>query len=175
MSPSMSDSIPLHSKLAVRQSGWMWLWISVLVIVLDQITKQLVLYSLNPYQNIPVFPFFNITLAFNKGAAFSFLAQADGWQRWFFIGIAVTVSGILLFWLRRIVKTQKCLCVSLTLIFGGAVGNVIDRIIYGHVIDFLDFYWGSAHYPAFNIADSAITLGVILMFVDWFRNPENHS
>ncbi len=107
-----------------------------------------------------------LTLVFNEGAAFSFLADAGGWQRWFFAGLAVVVSIALLLWLKRLEAQERLTGVALSLVAGGAVGNLIDRIAYGHVVDFVDVYWRTWHWPAFNVADSAITVGVILLLLD---------
>lgn len=143
-----------------------WLWLSGLVIVLDQLTKWLAETNLTLYRPVPVLPFFNLTLMYNTGAAFSFLANAGGWQRWFFLILSLIISIILVIWLSRLKAGEGRLAVALALILGGAVGNLIDRALYGYVIDFLDFYYGQWHWPAFNLADSAITIGAILLIVD---------
>ncbi len=140
-----------------------WLWLSGVVIVLDQLTKLWASSSLELYDSIPVLPLFNITLAHNTGAAFSFLAQAGGWQRWFFTGIAIAVSVVIVIWLKRLPGNERLQAVALSLILGGAIGNVWDRIVHGYVVDFIDVYYGSYHWPAFNIADSAITVGAVLL------------
>ncbi|HID81774.1 MAG TPA: lipoprotein signal peptidase [Chromatiales bacterium] len=141
-----------------------WLWLSVVVIVLDQVSKLYIDQVFTLYQQKPIIDgFFNLTLAYNKGAAFSFLADENGWQRWLFTGLAVIVSGVIFYWLKGLNKHEKITAISLSLILGGAIGNVIDRIAYGHVIDFLDFHYQQYHYPAFNIADSAITIGAALL------------
>jgi signal peptidase II len=142
-----------------------WLWLSVVVIALDQSSKQLVEATFMLYETLPVLPFFNLTLAYNEGAAFSFLSDQGGWQRWLFSGLALVVTTVLIVWLARL-RSERLLAVSLSLVIGGAVGNLIDRLLFGHVIDFLDLYYGQWHWPAFNIADAAITLGVVLMFLD---------
>ena len=149
-----------------------FVWVSLMVIVLDQLTKLGVQQSLDPYQIIEFLPIFNLTLTFNEGAAFSFLSDAGGWQRWFFIGLSAIVSLVLLIWLARLSAGERWLALGLALLLGGAVGNLIDRVVYGHVVDFLDFHWGEAHWPAFNIADSAITVGVVLLLLDTFRRRE---
>ena len=141
-------------------------WLSVLVVALDQLTKIWIQQTLAPYQVIEILPIFNLILTFNEGAAFSLLSEAGGWQRWFFIGLASVVSLMLLVWLTRLSATERRLAVGLALLLGGAVGNLIDRIVYGHVVDFLDFHWHGAHWPAFNVADSAITIGVGLLIFD---------
>ncbi len=143
-----------------------WLWLSGLVIVLDQASKLAVVKAMNLYESIPVIPFFNLTYVHNTGAAFSFLSDAGGWQRWLFAFLAATISLVLIIWLVKLKKQEILLAASLALILGGAIGNLIDRIAYGYVIDFLDVYYKSWHWPAFNIADSAITLGVMLMLLE---------
>jgi len=147
-----------------------WLNLSALVIVLDQLTKWAVTASLSLYETIPVMPFFNITLAYNEGAAFSFLASAGGWQRWFFVGLALAVSIALIIWLKKLPSMARQEAVALSLILGGAIGNVLDRLYHGYVIDFLDVFYGTYHWPAFNIADSAIFIGALLLIVDSFSN-----
>jgi signal peptidase II len=151
-----------------------WLWLSLAVILLDQASKQLVESSLLVYETIPLLPHFNLTLAYNEGAAFSFLSDQGGWQRWFFSGLAAVVSLVLVVWLGRL-RDERWLAASLSLIVGGAVGNLVDRLLFGHVIDFLDFYYGQWHWPAFNLADSAIFLGVLLMLVDSFLQPQKSA
>lgn len=143
-----------------------WTWLSVLVIVLDQITKQLATASLNYAEPVAVMPLFNLTLMHNTGAAFSFLSQAGGWQRWFFAAIALLVSTGIIFWLKRLSSDKLWEAVALALVMGGAIGNVVDRIIYGYVIDFLDFYYGAWHWPAFNVADMAIVAGAAILIID---------
>lgn len=148
-----------------------YLWLSLLIIVADQISKTIMVNWLDLYQSVPVLPFFNLTLAHNPGAAFSFLAGAGGWQRWFFIILAVVICTVLVIWMKRLAQTAKLEAISLAMIIGGATGNVIDRLIYGYVIDFLDVYAGSYHWPAFNIADSAIFIGAVFLIIDSFRKP----
>lgn len=142
-----------------------WLWLSVVVIALDQLSKQLVEATFMLYETLPVLPFFNLTLVYNEGAAFSFLSDQGGWQRWLFSGLALVVTGVLVAWLIRL-RSERLLAVSLSLVIGGAAGNLIDRVLFGHVIDFLDLYYGRLHWPVFNVADAAITLGVVLMLLD---------
>lgn len=143
-----------------------WLWLTLLVIVLDQITKYMASSLLSYYKPVAVMPLFNFTLLHNTGAAFSFLDDAGGWQRWFFTLIAAGVSVFLVLWLRRLTTQEKVQAISLALILGGALGNVIDRVRFGYVVDFLDFYYDKWHFPAFNIADSAITIGAVLIIYD---------
>lgn len=143
-----------------------WLWLSGLVIALDQLTKWWAKTTLILYEPVPVLPFFNFTLMHNPGAAFSFLASAGGWQRWFFLVLSLIISIILVMWISRLRTGEGRLAVALALVLGGAVGNLIDRALHGYVIDFLDFHYGQWHWPAFNLADSAITLGAILLILD---------
>jgi len=155
---------------------WKWLWLSGVVLVLDQATKWFMASWLSLYETVAVVPFFNLTMAHNTGAAFSFLANAGGWQRWFFVVLTLVISTVLLVWLKRLPTTAKLEAISLSLILGGAIGNLIDRVNLGYVIDFLDFYnyFGQYHFPAFNVADSAICVGAVLLILDSFINkPES--
>jgi signal peptidase II len=145
-----------------------WLWLSILALFLDQVSKLAIAGSMTLYQSIQIMPFFKLTYVHNTGAAFSFLSEAGGWQRWFFAGLALAISVVIAVWLTRLKKHETLLAVALALVLGGAVGNLIDRLAYGYVIDFLDVYYDSWHWPAFNIADSAITLGVMLMLAESF-------
>jgi signal peptidase II len=145
-----------------------WLLLSVVVIILDQLTKWLAEAALLPYQPVPVMPMFNLTLAYNTGAAFSFLSDAGGWQRWFFISLTLVVVSVLFSWIWRMRAEERLHAISISLILGGAIGNLIDRVWLGHVIDFLDVYYKTYHWPIFNIADSAITIGVILLIIELF-------
>lgn len=135
------------------------------VIVSDQVSKLWMLEHFQYAEVFSVWSFFNLTLVFNEGAAFSFLSDAGGWQRWFFIALTSVVSVILLVWLLRLKSTEKLTGIALSLILGGAIGNLIDRVSYGYVVDFLDFHWQQMHWPAFNVADSAITIGVVLLLL----------
>jgi signal peptidase II len=143
-----------------------WIWLSLLVILLDQGTKQLAEAMLTFAQPVTVLPFFDLTLLYNKGAAFSFLSDQAGWQRWFFIALALVVSLVMLAWLSRLKRDEVWQAVALGLIIGGALGNVIDRILFGHVIDFIHLHYAEHYWPAFNVADSAITVGVAVMLLD---------
>ncbi len=143
-----------------------WLWLTGLAVVLDQASKLAIDASMQLYQSIEIIPFFNLTYVHNTGAAFSFLSEAGGWQRWFFAILASIISIVLAVWLAKLKKHEILMAASLSLILGGAIGNLIDRVLYGYVIDFLDVYYQSWHWPAFNVADSAITLGVILMLLE---------
>ena len=143
-----------------------WLWLTGLAVALDQASKLAIDASMQLYQSIELIPFFNLTYVRNTGAAFSFLSEAGGWQRWFFAILASIISIVLAVWLARLKKHEILMAASLSLILGGAIGNLIDRVLYGYVIDFLDVYYQSWHWPAFNVADSAITVGVILMLLE---------
>lgn len=145
-----------------------WLWLSLLVVVLDQLSKLEIAGSMQLYQSIPIMQYVNLTYVHNTGAAFSFLSDAGGWQRWFFAVLALVISAVIAVWLARLKHHETLMAAALSLILGGAIGNLIDRLVYGYVIDFLDVYYQNWHWPAFNIADSAITLGVILMLLDSF-------
>jgi signal peptidase II len=149
-----------------------YLWISALVLVFDQISKYIANTSMSLYQTIEVVPYFNFTLAYNYGAAFSFLADAGGWQRWFFTGLAAIFSVVIFVWITRLKSSAKLEAISLSLILGGAIGNLVDRLIFGYVIDFLDVYYQSYHWPAFNIADSAICIGAVLLILDSFKKKD---
>ncbi|MGY4879021.1 signal peptidase II [Vreelandella aquamarina] len=138
-----------------------WLWLAVAVIVLDLLTKYTASHFLRYAQPVEVLPFFNLTLLHNTGAAFSFLADHPGWQRWFFALIAIGASIALTIWLSRIKADEKLLAVALPLIIGGALGNLYDRLVHGYVVDFLSFHAAGWYYPAFNIADIGITLGAV--------------
>lgn len=146
-----------------------WLWLSLAVIGLDQATKFLVLRFFELYERVEVLPVLDFTLLHNTGAAFSMLAGASGWQRPFFIGLGIVVSVLLVAWIWRTPRGDKLLPLALSLILGGALGNVIDRVRLGYVVDFIHAHWGVAYFPAFNIADSAITIGAMLLIVDAFR------
>lgn len=143
-----------------------WLWLSALVVVLDQLSKWLAETQLVFQQPLALLPSLNLTLMYNTGAAFSFLSDAGGWQRWLFTGLAVIVSVALVIWLARLPARQYLVAAALAFILGGAIGNVIDRVRLGHVIDFIQVYYGDWFFPAFNAADSAITLGVAILLID---------
>ena len=152
------------------------LWLSGLVIVLDQLTKFWIMARFDEYEVLVVWPVFNLTLVYNTGAAFSFLSDAGGWQRWFFIGLASVVSLAMVLWMRQLQPRERLTGYGLSLVVGGAIGNVIDRIWLGKVVDFLQWHWEGWYWPSFNIADSAITLGVILLLIDGLRaGPESQD
>ncbi len=140
-----------------------WLSLSTLVIVFDQISKYIANHNLVFAEPVAVMPSFNLTLLYNRGAAFSFLSDAAGWQRWFFIAIALAAVVFILLWLRKLQPGQTVLALALALVLGGAIGNLIDRVWYGHVIDFIQIYYKDFYWPTFNIADSAISVGAVLL------------
>lgn len=146
-----------------------WLWLAAAIVVVDQLSKFAILRSLSFGERIAVVPgLFDLTLVYNRGAAFSFLAGASGWQRWFFTGLGIA-AAIFIVWLLARHGSQRLFAFALSLILGGAIGNVIDRVVHGQVVDFLLVYWQRWHWPAFNVADSAITVGAVLLIVDEFR------
>ena len=152
-----------------------WLWLTLLVLVIDLTTKVYFDNSLQMYQQIVVIPdLFSWTLAYNTGAAFSFLADSAGWQRWLFALIAVVVSTVLVVWLKRLERNDTWLAIALALILGGALGNLYDRIAYGHVVDFILVHWQNRWYfPAFNFADSAICVGAVMLALDMFKSKKS--
>lgn len=152
-----------------------WLWLSLFIVALDQSSKWVVDHTLQLYQSVPLMPSFQLTYLRNEGAAFSFLSSAGGWQRWFFVALALTSSVAIGIWLGRLNRTQTREAIGWALVLGGAIGNLIDRLIWGYVIDFLDVYYGNWHWPAFNVADSAITVGVGLLLLDAFRTPKSEG
>ena len=152
-----------------------WLWLTALVVILDQITKLIADATLSYAVQNAVFPGFNFTLLYNEGAAFSFLSDAGGWQRWFFIILSTAISIFIFFWIKKTGDTNKILSAALALVLGGAVGNLIDRSIYGHVIDFIQVYYDVYYWPAFNIADSAIFLGAGLLILDMLLETKNNE
>jgi len=168
--PSTDLSMSVIARLRLQRTHpAAWLWLSVAVIVLDQATKFLVTRFLDLYERVEVLPVLDFTLLHNTGAAFSILAGASGWQRWFFIVLAVAVSLALVIWLWRLPRGDRLIAIALALVLGGALGNLIDRVRHGYVVDFIHAHWGAAYFPAFNIADSAITVGAALLILDAFR------
>ncbi|MGY3861853.1 MULTISPECIES: signal peptidase II [Aeromonas] len=163
-------------NMTQHKSGLRWLWLAVLAFVLDQASK-LAVVKLLPfgYPGVEITPFFNLVHVYNKGAAFSFLADQGGWQRWFFALLAFAICGLLIHWLRKQSVTQYWSGIAYSFIIGGALGNVFDRLVLGHVVDFLDFYWGTAHWPAFNLADSFIFIGAAMIVLDGFRGEKKEQ
>jgi signal peptidase II len=145
-----------------------WLWISLLVVVLDQASKQFAEAQLTPHQAVNLMPYFDWYLTYNTGAAFSFLADAGGWQRWLFTAIAIIMSVLIVQWIRKLPAEDTLAAISLSLILGGAIGNLIDRIYLGHVIDYIQIWLGAYPFPAFNIADAAISVGAVLLILSSF-------
>jgi signal peptidase II len=139
------------------------------------VTKQWVANVFDLYETLPVMPYFNLHYTHNTGAAFSFLADQGGWQRWFFAAIAAAASALFTYWLAKTPASNKVLGIGFALMLSGALGNLIDRVLFGYVIDFLDFYIGNAHWPAFNVADSAIFVGAVLMIYDSFKSENSDS
>ena len=146
-------------------SIWPWLGLALIILIADQFTKTLILGYYQLGDSTQVLSFFNVVRVHNSGAAFSFLANAGGWQRWFFTGIGV-IATIFIIWMLRSHAGQKLFAFALACILGGAVGNVVDRVLHGYVVDFLDFHWSGMHFPAFNVADSGITIGAACLILD---------
>ncbi|WOA53166.1 signal peptidase II [Dickeya solani] len=153
---------------SIGATGLRWLWLAALVLVVDLVSKQWVMTHFQLGESVPLVPFFNFTYAHNYGAAFSFLADKGGWQRWLFAMIALVIIVALLAMMHRSSASQKLNNIAYSLIIGGAIGNLADRLVHGYVIDFLDFYVGNWHYPTFNLADSAIVVGALLIVLEGF-------
>ncbi len=154
-----------HTFLRNTTSYWVWLGIAAVVLIADQFTKVLIVSTYQLGEGFSVTSFFNIVRVHNEGAAFSFLATAGGWQRWFFTGLGL-LATVLMVWMLKKHPGQKLFGFAIACILGGAIGNVIDRVLYGYVVDFLDFHYAGIHFPAFNIADSGITLGAACLILD---------
>jgi signal peptidase II len=157
-----------------------WIWLSVLTVVLDQLTKKIAEAELLLHKPVAILPNFNVTLMYNKGAAFSFLSEAGGWQRIFFVILSTIISIFLFFWLKQISNDEKqknnqLLQIAIALILGGAIGNLIDRAMTGAVVDFIQLYYSTYYFPAFNIADSAITAGAALLILDMLLESKRNS
>jgi signal peptidase II len=150
---------------------WPWFLLSLIVILADQLSKYWAATTLVPYEPEPLFSMFNFTLAYNTGAAFSFLSGTGSWHRWFFAGFSIIMSLVLVAWLARLSPKARLQSLAVSLILGGAVGNLYDRAVLGHVIDFIDVYYENHHWPVFNLADSAICIGAFLLFIDLCKNP----
>lgn len=157
-------------QLSTKPAGALapWIGIAMILVLIDQVTKITVAKTFAYGQVKALGAYFNLTMVYNKGAAFSFLATESGWQRYLFTGIGIVAALVIVLMLKRHAG-ERMFCLALSLILGGALGNVIDRLLYGHVIDFLDFHVGRWHFPAFNVADSAICIGAALFIIDEFR------
>lgn len=158
----------------LKESGLRWLWLAGIIFMADISIKLFVMKEMGYgwANRIEVLPFFNFLYVHNYGAAFSFLSDQAGWQRWFFTGIAIAVCSLLGYWMRKAPQTDKLNNMAYALIIGGAIGNVFDRLVHGFVVDYLDFYWGNYHWPAFNLADAAICIGAGLIILDGFRTSK---
>jgi signal peptidase II len=156
------------SKPSGSRSLLFWLLLALVIIVADQFTKTLILGHFQLGDSKYVTSFFNVVRVHNTGAAFSFLAGASGWQRYFFIGLGLVAAGFII-WMLKKYPAQTLFCLAVTLIMGGALGNVIDRLLHGYVVDFIQVHWGGWYFPSFNIADSAITIGAVLLILDEIR------
>ncbi|MGQ0428964.1 MAG: signal peptidase II [Gammaproteobacteria bacterium] len=157
----------MNDKVALTNCALRWLWVSALIVGVDQFTKWIVEQKFALFEILRVGPYLDLTRLHNEGAAFSLLAQAGGWQRWFFVGLAGVISVVVIGWLRTLpARGHPWLSFGLIAILGGAIGNVIDRIRHGFVVDFLHFHWGGAYFPAFNAADIAITTGAFMVIID---------
>jgi signal peptidase II len=164
------------ASVSALRSGWLWLPLAVVVIAVDQLSKAWVVHHMTYGGIHTLLPVLDITLRYNRGAAWSMLDGASGWQRWLFSGLAVVVGVALVYWLRRINgRTQALLALSLSLILAGALGNLLDRLLSGQVVDFILAHWHDAQFPAFNVADSAITVGAALMLLDAFADSRRRS
>jgi len=152
-----------------------WYSLAVLIVVLDQLTKQWVSSSFSYGESLELLPFLNLTLVHNMGAAFSFLSDAGGWQRWFFAIVSLIVSVVLIVWLSRLPARQYLLATALALVLGGAIGNLWDRVFLGYVVDFIDVFYQKHHWPAFNIADTSITVGAILLILESLFSSKTDS
>ena len=170
MSEAGNGEVPAPRALAAAASGWRWLPLSALVIVADQAIKAWMVHHFALLERVHVLRVLDIILTYNTGAAFSFLSDASGWQRWLFVLLALGVSAALIVWMRRLhAAVHGLLACGLALIVGGALGNMIDRLTLGRVVDFIHVHWRQAYFPAFNLADSAITVGAVVLLIDAWR------
>jgi signal peptidase II len=158
-----------HGRGSPRGNNLKWLWLSAAVLLLDQATKYLAESLLDLHRPVGLLPFLNLTLTYNTGAAFSLLSGAGGWQRWLFIVLAIVITVVLALWLRRASPGDRWLVVGLSLVLGGALGNLWDRLTVGAVVDFIDVHYLDWHWPAFNVADSAICIGAVMLIVSTFK------
>jgi signal peptidase II len=154
---------------SAEKSGWVWLPLTAVMIGADQLSKLWIVHHFNPYERLRLLPVLDITLAYNPGAAFSFLADSSGWQRWLFTALAIIVGLGIVIWMKRLKASAQWMSCSLALILAGAIGNVIDRLRIGHVVDFVVAHWDNHEFPTFNVADSAITIGAVLLLFDALR------
>ena len=168
---SLFSALRLRTRLPMN-----WYRLAIIVVIVDQLSKLWVSATLGYNEPVVILPFFDIVLHHNPGAAFSFLHDAGGWQRWLFSAIALVVGAGIAIWMARLKRGQTLLMASLALVLGGAIGNVIDRLRFGYVVDFISVHYADVYrFPTFNIADSAITVGAILLLLDMVRNPQNHG
>jgi len=160
---------------SVKNTGVRWLWLAALVFIADIAIKYVVMNNMGfGWRNrIEVLPFFNFLYVHNYGAAFSFLSDQGGWQRWFFTAIAFAVCSMLIYWMAKLPAKERWNNSAYAMIIGGAIGNVYDRLVHGFVVDYLDFFWGNYHWPAFNLADTAICIGAAMIILDGFRKKDN--
>ena len=157
----------MNDEIFPKPTGLAWLWLSIVIVAADQLTKWIIVSHLELYEVMPLGSMLELTRLHNTGAAFSLLAQAGGWQRWFFVALAGTISVAITWWLYTLpARGHPWLTIGLAMILGGAIGNGIDRLRLGHVVDFLHFHWQDWYYPAFNVADIAITSGAIMLVID---------
>ena len=159
----------------IPRQAWLWYLVALIVVALDQLSKMWISHHLVYAEPVNFTIFFNFTLLHNHGAAFSFLSDAGGWQRWFFAIIALTVSVVLVMWIARVVASSQREAFALSFILGGALGNLVDRVVLGHVVDFIVVHYNDNFFPAFNLADSAITLGALILIADMFLKKEIKS
>lgn len=157
----------MNGEIPLKKSGVLWLWLSGAIVVVDQLTKWIIVNQFALFEILPVTQFLELTRLHNEGAAFSLLAQAGGWQRWFFLALAGAIGVMIAWWLATLpARGHPWLTIGLAAILGGALGNAVDRARHGYVVDFLHFHWGSAYFPAFNAADIAITTGAAMLIID---------
>lgn len=161
--------------MKLHKTGLIWLWITVLVLLIDRFAKLWIVNNLIPFEVFQVLPFFNLTFLHNTGAAFSFLNTASGWQTYIFSGLAIIVSILIIIWLAKLPAHDRWVSIALCFVLGGALGNVWDRFHYGSVVDFFDFHIGDWHYAIFNTADSAICLGAFMLICYWFCFSKENS
>ncbi|WGO84104.1 signal peptidase II [Arsenophonus apicola] len=159
-------------KNPICSTGLRWLWLTIVILIVDLGSKQLILNHFQLYESIPLMPYFNLAYAQNPGAAFSFLADKGGWQRWFFAFVAIVICVVLILMMYRQSVNKKLSNIAYALVIGGALGNLCDRLVHGFVVDFIDFYVGDWHWPTFNIADMAICIGAALIILDSFINTD---